>query len=191
MKAKIENAKKTFSKWFVFYIGWFIPIYLIPCFNNLMASEFLIWYYTDMHLPPLSWKMFLLMWVVMMVMTAIILSLAMDGVSKKQNLGGLYPLSLVIGNQVAACVIYILIAEITDYKGMLYYPGVFLSHVINEFNSGIITYMNERTWLFFLSAFSMLILSTFGMLSYFQQRKRQARFIEIEKNYLKEKYNKL
>lgn len=127
----------------------------------------------------------------MMVMTGIILSLAMDGVSKKQNLGGLYPLPLVICNQVIVCIVYMLVAEITEYKGLLYYPGVFLCHVINEFDSDIITYMNERTWLFFLSAFSMLILSAFGMLSYFQQRKRQARFIELEKNYLKEKYNKL
>ena len=191
MKAKIENAKNIFAKWFIFYTGWFIPIYLIPCFNNLMVSEFLIWYYTDMNLPPFSWKMFLLMWVAMMVMTAILLSLAMDGVSKKQNLGKLYPLSLIIGNQIAACVIYMLVAEITDYKGILYYPGVFMLHVINEFNPDIITYTNEHAWLFFLSVFSMLILSTFGMLSYFQQRKRQARFIEIEKNYLKEKYNNL
>ncbi|MBR6649885.1 MAG: hypothetical protein IKL36_00570 [Clostridia bacterium] len=191
MKAKFENAKRLFSKWFIFFIGWFIPIYLIPCFNNLIASEFLIWYYTDMHLPPLSWKMFLLMWIVMMVMTGIILSLAMDGVSKKQNLGKLYPLSVVIVNQIAAGVTYMLIAEITDYKGLLYYPGVFLSFVINEIDSDIINSVNESTWLFWLTLISMIILLAAGMLSYFQQRNRQARLIEIEKNYLKEKYNKL
>ncbi len=183
-----DKLIKTVTLWVLYIPAWFIPVYLIPIVNNVCASGFLSWYYLE-SLPPLTEKMFLLLWLVMMVMTCIMLALTIDGTSHKQNGNGkLFPISAFIISQAISSVVYIVGAVFSGYENRFYYPTSLLSYTINEFNQDIITKENESSWLLFLTVFITAIFSGLSIAVYLIRRKQQEALIEIQERYLREKY---
>ncbi len=182
-------------KWPYYFIAWLFPIYLLTFFTNVSTSAFLKWYYNasppvgdyyaqieySVSFPPLTEKIFLLIWILGFVICCFFLVLTISGIGKSLNLGEkLFPFPAFVINQTAASALYIILGIITNHDGKLYFFTVYLRFVINEFNRDIITEKNEFLCTIVINVIITLIFTAISIFFYLREYDRQSYRLERE-----------
>ena len=166
-------------KWVSYSISWLLYVYGFSIAINAGVSGFLTWYY-QLGLPTITPRLYLLIWIGTMVLMCVFLAvygggLAIDHYGNNNK----FPLTVIISNQILSALTYILLAYISNFKGLYYFPSAYLEFVINEFYPDIITNENHAIWTAALMLFHTVAFIVAGMVPYLRERKR-----------LIEKYNK-
>ena len=160
-------------KWALYYISWILPVYFFTVLFDLGVTAFFTWYYYEMNLPTLTPRLYLLIWIGCMVLIGVFVYMFINGVAKKHYAGRPdYPITTFIITQSLATVTYILAAVFSKFNGMLCFPSVYLSFVINEFMPDIITDENQATWTVLLMLLHAVTFTAIAVLAYLKERKR-------------------
>ena len=158
-------------KHIIYLISWLGPVYVISFVCNLATTGFLSWFY-GMRFDELTPRLYLWGWLACMALICLFINLFESGAAKLHYAGrNNYPLSITIVNQSVASVLYIVIAFLSNFKGLFYFPSVYLAYVINEFDPNIITNSNETAWTVILMLLHTLAFTAVGIIAYLKERK--------------------
>ena len=166
-------------KWISYILTWIIIVFGISAFFCIFLSGYLTVYYS-LQLPELTGKLLLLIWVFIVFITCLGLYLYIGAIGKKQNLGGYkFPLWIPCLNQLAAAVVYIVIAYHTRFIDYFYFTTVFLRFAVKEQWHGTITSANEIDWMIGMTVAHALLYSCVALFAYMRERYLQHRRYEI------------
>lgn len=155
-----------------YMISWLCPVYIVSFVWDVATTALLTWFY-GMRFDELTPRLYLWGWLACMALIGVAIYILEDGVAKSHYVGGkTYPLAATVISQVVAVIIYIVVGFISNFKGLFYFPSVYLAFVINEFDTNIITNGNEETWNIVLMVLHALFFAAVGMIAYIREKNR-------------------
>lgn len=164
--------------WDIFYAVWF------------QEHESLIYGFDPAGLPPLNWKINLLIWLSGIVIMGFVFGLIMDGVAKKHYRKRKHmPVLCIVANQLFAMAVYLIVGHISNYWEKIYYMPRFLIKICEEMLSLSISPYQESSYLFWFTFIHMMIFAALSTFFYFEERRKQEWIIKREEEYRKEREN--
>lgn len=159
-------------KHITYFLRWICTVYSITFIWDLTVTGFLYWFYS-WKFDELTPRLYLWGWLFCMALITVAVYMIEDGAARVHYAGGkTYPLAATVASQIVALVVYIALAFVTNFKGLLYFPSVYLAYVINEFDANIIVNSTERTWAIVLMVLHGIYFAAVGLVAYLRERKR-------------------
>ena len=162
--------------WDIFYAVWF------------QEHESLIYGFDPAGLPPLNWKINLLIWLSGIALMGFVFELIMDSVAKKHYKNRKHmPVLCIVANHLLSIAVYLFVAIKSNYWERLYYMPRFLIEIFEEMLSLSISPYQEKAYLFCFTLIHLTIFSALSLSFYFKERRKQEWIIKREEEYRKER----
>lgn len=174
-------------KWISYFLTWISIIFGISAAFCVILTGHLTFYYSN-HLPELTGKLLLLIWLFILLFTCLALYLFVGSIGKEQNLGGKrFPLWVPVVNQLVGVVVYIVVAKATGFIDYFYFTSVFLKFAMKELWHGAIITSNQDIWMLGLTIGHAAIYASVSLIAYMRERYLQLRKYEIGMSHRNEK----